>query len=112
MTIRICVGDKRFEAEIENNETGKAFMNKLPLALEMDELNGNEKYCYGVALPSDDKYYSALEAGDLMLFSGDCLVLFYGHAGGYSYTRVGKLLSVEGLASALGSGSVSVRFEK
>ena len=47
-----------------------------------------------------------------MLYSGDCVVLFYGTAGGYSYTRIGKIADVSGLAAALGTGSVSVKFEK
>lgn len=111
MTIKISAGGKTFTAQIEETETGKAFMAKLPLTLDMSELNGNEKYCYGVELPRADKRYDSIEAGDLMLFSGNCVVLFYGSAGGYSYTRIGRLQSTEGLASALGSGSVSVRFE-
>lgn len=111
MTIKITVGGKVFVADIEDSKTGKAFIAKLPLTLEMSELNGNEKYCYGVSLPRADKYCNSIEAGDLMLYSGNCVVLFYGPAGGYSYTRIGRLRSTEGLASALGSGAVSVRFE-
>lgn len=112
MTIMITVGNKVFKADIEDTETGKAFLAKLPLTLDMSELNGNEKYCYGVSLPKADRYCSSIAAGDLMLFSGDCLVLFYGPAGGYSYTRIGKLQSTDGLAAALGKGSVQVRFGK
>lgn len=111
MTIDIIVGGKVFKAAIENTETGKAFIGKLPLTLNMSELNGNEKYCYGVELPKADKRYDSIEAGDLMLYSGNCIVLFYGSAGGYSYTRIGKLTSVEGLKEALGNGSVSVTFK-
>ena len=111
MTIRILVGDKVFKADIEASETGKAFLEKLPLTLDMSELNGNEKYCYGVSLPRSDKYFGTIAAGDLMLYSGNCIVLFYGPAGGYSYTRIGRLASVDGLAAALGRGSVKVTFE-
>lgn len=110
MTIRITVGGKVFKADIEDTETGKAFIGKLPLTLDMSELNGNEKYCYGVSLPKDDKYYNSIAAGDLMLYSGNCIVLFYGPSGGYSYTRIGKLASTEGLRDALGTGSVKVSF--
>ena len=112
MTINIFVGDKVFKSDIEDSETGKAFIGKLPLTLDMSELNGNEKYCYGVSLPRADKYYNSIAAGDLMLYSGSCIVLFYGSAGGFSYTRIGKLRSTSGLASALGGGSVTVKFEK
>ena len=112
MTIKITVGSKSFKADIEDTETGKAFIGKLPLSLDMSELNGNEKYCYGVSLPRNDKYYNSIAAGDLMLYSGNCIVLFYGPAGGYSYTRIGKLVSTEGLKEVLGTGSVKVSFEK
>ena len=110
MTIDIIIGDNVFKADIEATETGRAFIEKLPLTLAMSELNGNEKYCYGIALPHADKYFDSLAAGDLMLYSGNCIVLFYGPAGGYSYTRIGRLQSADGLAAALGKGSVTVTF--
>ena len=112
MTIRITVGGKVFRADIDDTETGRAFLAKLPMELDMSELNGNEKYCYGVTLPRDDKYCDTIAAGDLMLYSGNCVVLFYGPAGGYSYTRIGRLQSADGLAAALGRGSVAVKFER
>ena len=62
--------------------------------MDMSELNGNEKYSYGVSLPQADQYYSSLAAGD------------------YSYSRIGRLQSTDGLAAALGKGSVQVKFGK
>ena len=112
MTINMTVGNKVFKADIEASETGKAFIAKLPLNLGMSELNGNEKYCYGVDLPRADKRYDSLSEGDLMLFSGNCIVLFYGNAGGYNYTRLGRLTGTQGLKEALGTGSVKVTFAK
>ena len=112
MTIDITASGKTFKAEIEDSETGKAFLAKLPLTLDMSELNGNEKYCYGVDLPRADKHYDSIAAGDLMLYSGNCIVLFYGSAGGYSYTRIGKIVSTEGLAEALGESGIKVAFSK
>ena len=110
--IVISAGGKSFSAKVEDSETGRAFVAKLPLTLSMTELNGNEKYCYGVSLPTASRYYSTIEAGDLMLYGSNCVVLFYGAAGGYSYTRIGRLTSTAGLASALGTGSASVTFDK
>lgn len=110
--VLISVGSKKFVADVEKTATGQAFMEKLPLTLSMNELNGNEKYCYGVTLPTASHRYDVIEAGDLMLYGSNCIVLFYDTAGGYSYTRIGKLKSTDGLAEALGNGSVSVVFEK
>ena len=33
-------------------------------------------------------------------------------AGGYSYTRIGKLTSTDGLKEVLGTGNISVTFAK
>ena len=109
--ISVSVGGKRFAAVVENTATGRAFLEKLPLTISMNELNGNEKYCYGVTLPTNASHCDAIAAGDLMLYGSDCLVLFYGAAGGYSYTRIGRLVSTDGLADALGSGEATVTFE-
>ena len=110
--IVVSVGGKSFTAKVEDSETGRAVVAKLPLTLSMTELNGNEKYCYGVSLPTASRYYSTIEAGDLMLYGSNCVVLFYGAAGGYSYTRIGRLTSTAGLVSAVGNGSASVTFDK
>ena len=111
MDINITIDGKTFVAEIEDTETGRAFAGRLPMTLNMSELNGNEKYYYlNESLPTAAQYYGTIQAGDLMLYGNSCIVLFYGQAGGYSYTRIGKLKSTEGLAVAVGSGSVSVTF--
>lgn len=112
MQAKIMIGSATFTAEIEDSETGRAFLDRLPLELPMEELNGNEKYHYlQESLPTDAKYYGTLEAGDLMLYGNSCIVLFYGNAGGYSYTRIGRLVSTEGLSDAVGGGDITIRFE-
>ncbi len=108
----VKVGGKSFAAKVADTATGRAFMEKLPLTLSMNELNGNEKYIYGVSLPTDAHCCEKIEAGDLMLYGSNCLVLFYGAAGGYSYTRIGKLTSTNGLAKAVGKSAATVTFEK
>ena len=44
--IVVKVGGKSFVAKVEDTATGCAFMKKLPLTLDMTELNGNEKSAY------------------------------------------------------------------
>lgn len=113
MEIELAINGKTFTAQIEETETGRAFYDLLPMTLDMSELNGNEKYHYLLSgLPTNAQYCSSLSAGDLMLYGNSCVVLFYGNAGGYSYTRLGKLTSTEGLADAVGRGNVSMSFSK
>ena len=111
MDIELKINGKTFTAQIEDTETGRAFCELLPMTLDMTELNGNEKYHYLLSgLPTNAQYCSTINAGDLMLYGNSCVVLFYGNAGGYSYTRLGKLSSTQGLAEAVGTGNVSVSF--
>lgn len=106
----LSVGGRDLVVGLAGNETSSALLRMLPMTLTMHELNGNEKYCYlDTALPTDAHRPGTIEAGDVMLFGDDCLVVFYEtfdtH---YSYTRVGHISDVAGLADVLGDGSVTV----
>ena len=111
--INIIVGSKTFSATLADSETGEAFAALLPLTITMNELNGNEKYHYlSSSLPTAAYQPGTIHAGDLMLYGNNCVVLFYEtFISSYSYTRIGAIDNPSGLASALGSGNVSVRFE-
>ena len=111
--INIIIGSKAFSATLADSETGEAFAALLPLTVTMNELNGNEKYHYlSTSLPTAAYQPGTIHAGDLMLYGNNCVVLFYETFNtSYSYTRLGAIDNPSGLASALGSGNVSVRFE-
>ena len=112
--IKIIIGSKAFSATLADSETGEAFAALLPLTITMNELNGNEKYHYlSSSLPTAAYQPGTIHAGDLMLYGNNCVVLFYETFNtSYSYTRIGAIDDPSGLAAALGSGNVSVRFEK
>ena len=111
--INIIVGSKSFTATLADSETGEAFAALLPLSVTMNELNGNEKYHYlSSSLPTAAYQPGTINAGDLMLYGNNCVVLFYEtFNSSYSYTRIGAIDNPSGLAEALGVGNVSVRFE-
>ncbi|MCR5078159.1 MAG: hypothetical protein K6A82_09010 [Prevotella sp.] len=109
----LTVNNRKYTVQLADTDAARAFADLLPLTLDMDELNGNEKYVYlGSHLPSSPHCPTAIHAGDLMLFGSNCLVLFYeSFHTRYSYSRIGRLTAAEGLREALGTGSVSVTFE-
>ncbi|MDR3766586.1 MAG: cyclophilin-like fold protein [Butyricicoccus sp.] len=91
----------------------EVLLDLLPLTLDMQELNGNEKYAtLPQALPTDATQPGQIHTGDLMLYGSDCLVLFYeDFPTSYSYTPLGKIDDPQGLAQALGTGNVEVHLE-
>lgn len=113
MNIQIKVGNKAFTATLEDNATSKAFKARLPMTIQMTELNGNEKYFrLSVNLPTNPSNPGKIQTGDLMVYGHNTLVLFYEtFPTSYSYTRLGRINDTAGLAAALGSGNVTVAFE-
>lgn len=112
LCIKITISGRTFSATLYDNETAREFKERLPITLDMSELNGNEKYYYlPDSLPTDSSRPSGINSGDIMLYGSDCLVIFYeSFSTSYSYTPVGKIDNPDGLASALGKGSVQVAF--
>jgi len=112
--IQIQIGNKIFNATLENNPTVEAFLKKLPLDIELEELNGNEKYYrFNEIFPTDDSNPKNIHTGDLMLFNGNYFVLFYkDFSTGYSYTRLGKIDNIEELTEAVGKGAIKIKITK
>ena len=108
----VTVNGKSFGATLADNSTARAFAELLPMTLDMEELNGNEKYCYlSGSLPSAPANPGRIEEGDIMLYGNSCVVIFYESFNtSYSYTRIGKITDPSGLKAALGSGNPSVSF--
>ena len=110
--LTITINGMAFTATLADNDAANAFADLLPLTLNMNEMNGNEKYHYlDNSLPTDSYRPGIIQTGDLMLYGSSCIVLFYEtFSSGYSYTRLGRIDNPEGLATAVGNGNVSVSF--
>lgn len=113
MKLKITIGATIFTATLHNNATATAFKAMLPLTVNMSELNGNEKYyVLSSDLPTNASSPGTIQAGDLMLYGSNTVVLFYKtFSTSYSYTRLGRVDNPSELAAALGPGNVTVTLE-
>lgn len=111
--VKIKVGEKTFTATLLDNPTAGAFKALLPLTIKMSELNNNEKFAQlPKSITVNATVPASIQAGDLMLYGSNTLVLFYkGFSTSYSYTKIGKIDDVTGLVAALGTGDVTVSYE-
>jgi hypothetical protein len=110
--LRIRVGSRTFQATLLNNPTVTAFKARLPLTITMSDLNANEKlYNFPQNLPTNSANPGTIQTGDLMLYGSNTLVLFYkSFSTIYSYTKLGRIDNPSGLATALGSGNITVTY--
>ncbi len=110
--MHIQIGNQQFDAKLEDNPTTAEFKKYLPLTLTMTDLHRNEKYAaLPHALPRNDQAVGRIEAGDILLYQGDTLVVFYeSFSTPYRYTRIGKITHTEQLKNALGTGMATVGF--
>lgn len=108
-SIKVNINNKIYTATLEQNETAKQFINMLPQEFNMSELNGNEKYIYlDTTLPTNAYTPNNIEAGDIMLFGNNCLVVFYkSFNSSYSYTKIGHIENLE----ELGKNNMLIKFE-
>ena len=113
-TINISIGGKTLSVELEDNQATReltAALAQAPITYTADDYGGFEKVgSLGRSLTTSDQHITT-QAGDVILYSGDQLVLFYG-SNSWSYTRIGRMRysSLDELKDFLcaGQGSVSV----
>ena len=108
-SMKIIIDNNEYLVNLEDNDTAADLINLLPLEINMKELNGNEKYFYlDSSLPTNSYKPGHINAGDIMLYGDNCLVIFYkSFDTSYSYTKIGYINNLQDL----GNDNVLVKFE-
>ena len=112
MTMQMLINDTPVTVQWEENESVAALMELVregPLTVSMSPYGGFEQVGpIGQSLPRSD-VQTVTQAGDLVLYSGNQLVVFYG-SNTWAYTRLGRITdkTPAELASLLGDGAVTV----
>ena len=110
--MHISIGPHRFVADLADTAAAAELRSLLPFTLHMADHLRNEKHAdLPRALSRNDSRPGRIEAGDVMLWGGNTLVVFYeSFDSSYSYTRLGKIREVQNLKAAVGTGSVDIGF--
>ena len=112
MEMKLLIGEEEVTVDWENNDAVAALQESVgeePLTIDMSMYDDFEQVGnLGMSLPADDEQITT-EAGDIMLYSGDKIVVFYG-SNTWDYTRLGKVTdkSPEEMAELLGQGDVTI----
>lgn len=111
-TMNITIGQSTFSAELAGTKAAQELTALLPLTLEMQDHLSNEKFAeLPKALSRNDQAVGRIEAGDIMLWGGNTLVVFYeSFQSSYRYTKLGKIKNTAQLKNAVGAGKVTMTF--
>ena len=111
-TLQMKIADTVVEVAWEDNESVEA-LRKLceeePLTIEMSMYGGFEQVgSIGSNLPRND-VETTTSAGDIVLYSGNKMVVFYG-SNSWAYTRLGHITDQDeaGMAQLLSNGDVTI----
>ena len=111
-TLRLWIGDTEVAVDWEENESVDALLRLAsaePLAVPMSRYGGFEQVgSLGASLPRNDAQ-TTTQAGDIVLYSGNQIVVFYG-SNSWAYTRLGRITdkTAAELAALLGNSDVTL----
>ena len=112
--LRVTINGNEVAVDWEDNESVRALLElcvEQPLVIDMSMYGGFEQVgSIGQSLPRNDSQ-TTTQPGDIVLYSGDQIVIFYG-SNSWAYTKLGRLaLPAQEVTELLGNGDVVVTIE-
>ena len=112
MAMQMKIGETPVTVQWEDNDSVRALRDlcsEQPLSIQMSMYGGFEQVGpIGKRLPASD-VQTKTEAGDIVLYSGDKLVVFYG-SNSWAYTKLGHITDRDaaGMSALLSGGDVVI----
>ena len=111
LTMMLRIDNTEISVQWEDNESVEALkdlIREAPLTINMSMYGGFEQVgSLGTSLPRND-VQTTTEAGDIVLYSGNQIVVFYG-SNSWAYTRLGHVeLSAPEMSDLLSHGDVTI----
>ena len=109
--MRLLIGETEVPVTWEENASVEALKELRPVTIQMSMYGGFEQVgSIGKSIVRDDKQ-TKTNYGDIVLYSGDQIVIFYG-SNSWSYTRLGHIdLTQQEMQNLLGGGDVSITLQ-
>ena len=106
--MKLYIGETEVPVTWEENASMEELRTLLPLTIEMSMYGGFEQVGpIGHSITRNDQQIKT-DYGDVVLYSGDQIVVFYG-SNSWAYTRLGHIdLSQEEMTDLLGNGDVTI----
>ena len=111
-TLTLVIGDTEVSVVWEENASVEALAEMVktePLTVQLSMYGGFEQVGpLGTSLPRDD-VQTTTQAGDIVLYSGNQIVVFYG-SNSWAYTRLGRITdkTADEMKALLGNGDVTI----
>ena len=110
-TMRLLIGETEVPVAWEENGSVKALQDLCPLTIRMSMYGGFEQVGpIGQNIVREDQQ-TVTDSGDIVLYSGNQIVIFYG-SNSWAYTRLGHIdLSEQEMLNLLSGGDVTITLE-
>lgn len=110
-TMRLLIGETEVPVTWEENASVEALRELCPVTIRMSMYGGFEQVGpIGQSIVRDD-IQTDTSYGDIVLYSGNQIVIFYG-SNSWAYTRLGHIpLSQKEMSQLLGNGDVTITLE-
>ena len=109
--MRLLIGETEVPVTWENNASVEALKELRPVTIQMSMYGGFEQVgSIGQSIVRND-VQTETSYGDIVLYSGNQIVIFYG-SNSWAYTKLGHVdLSQQEMREMLGGGDVAITLE-